>query len=118
MIHESQDTRELYDDPATHLWLGQNHFGLSSVSPAQNVYDIQLIFVNYTDNDDSNPKQLPEPLTEAKYVNGQISGWNPVARSLFQKANRHLKWRVVEAPRLDTAIIKSGKVVLVGDAYH
>lgn len=117
-MYQSQDTRELYDDPAMHLWLGQNHFGLSSVSPAKNVYDIQLIFFNYTDNDDPNPTQLLEPLTEAKYVNEQISCWNPVARSLFKKANKHLKWRVVEAPRLDTAISRSGKVVLIGDAYH
>lgn len=117
-MYESQDTRELYNDPATHFWLGQNQFGLSSVSPAQNVYDIQLIFVNYTDSDDPNPKELLEPLTEAKYVNEQISGWNPVARSLFKKANKHLKWRLVEAPRLNTAISRSGKVVLIGDAYH
>lgn len=118
VIYESSKTQKIYDDPVIHLWLGLNHYGLSSVSPTRNLCDIQLIFVNYTDDDDSNPTRLLEPLTEAKYVNEQISGWNPVTGSLFQKANRHLKWRIVEAPRLDTAISKSGKVVLIGDAYH
>lgn len=117
-MYQNQDTRELYDDPATHLWLGQDHFGLSSVAPAQNVYDIQMIFLNYTDKDDRNPKQLLEPLEEATFVNNKISNWNPVVKSLFKNAEKHLKWRVVEAPYLDTAISNSGKVVLIGDAYH
>ncbi|QDS76432.1 hypothetical protein FKW77_004336 [Venturia effusa] len=102
-MYESQDTKELYDDPATHLWLGQDLFGLSSVSPVQSLYDFQLGFVNYTNKDDPNPAQLLESLTEAKYVNEQLSGWNLMVRSLFKKANKHLKWRIVEAPRLDTA---------------
>lgn len=118
VMYEHQDTKELYEDPATHLWLGQNHFGISSVAPAQRIYDIQLIFVNYTNKDDPNPQQLLEPLTEATYVNEQISNWNPVVKSLFKNAKRHLKWRLVEAPRLDTATSSSGKAVLIGDSYH
>jgi salicylate hydroxylase len=118
VMYKNEGTRELYEDPATHLWLGQNYFGLSSVVPARNVYDIQLIFVDHADRDDPNPRQLLEPLEEATFVNEKISGWNPVVRSLFKNAKRHLKWRIMELPRMGTAISKSGKVVLIGDSYH
>jgi len=118
VMYKNEEKRELYEDPATHVWLGQNHFDLSSMVPAQNVYDIQFIFVDYADKDDPNPKQLLEPLEESTFVNEQISGWNPVVKSLFKNAKTHLKWRIVEAPRLDTAISKSRKVVLIGDSYH
>jgi len=37
---------------------------------------------------------------------------------LFEKAGSHFKWRIVEAPYVPIAINASGKVVLIGDAYH
>ena len=119
MLREKK-TAAMYNDLATHVWLGQNTWSFVSVAPNQNIYDVQVVAREFADSGrDSHPERLTETLPNLDMLGDWVDDWAPAFKALLRKADRgFFKWRVTEAPRIQSALSKSGKVILIGDAYH
>lgn len=119
MMQDSR-TRKLYADPATNVYLGPNTWSFNSVAPNQEIYDMQLVIRDFAERGrDPHPERLLERLENLDMVGVLIDGWEPEYKSLLLgKATTFFKWRVTEAPMIESALAKSGKVILIGDAFH
>lgn len=119
-MYTDKEYADLYEDPATQLWLGQNSFSFMSVVPNQGFYDLQVIARHFGKSGrDRNPERLLEPLENLDIVDAFIDDWAPHFKTLLSKATTgFFKWRNTEVPRLSSALAEGGKVILIGDAYH
>lgn len=112
-------TKAYYEDPATRIYPGPGQWAFISPAPNQEIYDMQIVSRDFASSGrDPNPDVLLEPLKDLRMLGDSIDKWSPEFRRVIAKGKTFFKWHIALTPDVPTGLSKSGKVILIGDAYH
>lgn len=120
LVEQQPELAHLYKDPATQIYMGQNMWSFTSIAPNQNIYDMQFLIRGFEETGrDPHPGQLLETLLDISLIGDALDTWDPFYRQTLARTTQgFFKWRISLAPRIPTALAKSGRVILIGDAAH